>query len=241
MMVIYCIKNKVNGNCYIGATKNFKNRKRIHEWGLKTLNHPNTKLNNAVIEYDFENFVFEILETLETNDRLKILERESYYIKKLDTCDNGYNMSYGFDGTKFQMPSIETLEKKSELMKGNKFWIGKKHTQETKDKIGAVHKNKVVSEETKRKLSISKKGKMSGEKNPFYGKKHTEETKQKVREKRGFKVVCNETGEIFDSLKQCAEKMNLDRKNLGRVCKGISKHTKGYTFKFYDKPINYQS
>lgn len=42
----------------------------------------------------------------------------------------------------------------------------------------------VVSEETRKRLSASMKGKFTGEKNPFYGKHHTEETKKKMRENR---------------------------------------------------------
>ena len=38
------------------------------------------------------------------------------------------------------------------------------------------------SEESKKKLSDALKGKMIGENNPFYGQKHTEETKQKLSE-----------------------------------------------------------
>jgi len=38
------------------------------------------------------------------------------------------------------------------------------------------------SEESKKKMSESKKGKMVGEKNPFYGKTHSEETRKKISE-----------------------------------------------------------
>lgn len=56
-----------------------------------------------------------------------------------------------------------------------------------------TEKKRVLSDETRIKLSKSLKGKFSGEKNPmygkfgslnpFYGKKHTEETKQIIKEK----------------------------------------------------------
>lgn len=35
-------------------------------------------------------------------------------------------------------------------------------------------------EETKRKISLSRKGKYTGQGNPFFGKKHSEETKRKI-------------------------------------------------------------
>lgn len=66
---------------------------------------------------------------------------------------------------------------------------------EIKQKIGAPHKGKIVSEETKEKIRIARakqvyteetKRKMSesksGRNNSFYGKNHSEETRQKMRQ-----------------------------------------------------------
>jgi len=58
--------------------------------------------------------------------------------------------------------------------KGRKFpeWSGEKHPR-----FGKHH-----SEESIKKMSESKKGKMVGEKNPFYGKTHSEEVRKKMSE-----------------------------------------------------------
>jgi len=40
------------------------------------------------------------------------------------------------------------------------------------------------SEETKEKISQSRKGKTAGEKHPMYGKKHSEESLKKISEHR---------------------------------------------------------
>ena len=73
-------------------------------------------------------------------------------------------------------------------------------TEETKRKIGLIHKGKKLSKKVKNKMSESTKGenhpmygkfhseetkekiskKVKGENHPFYGKKHSEETKQKI-------------------------------------------------------------
>lgn len=47
-------------------------------------------------------------------------------------------------------------------------WVGRKHTEDTKRAIGAIHKGKKVSEETRQKLSASakKSGHSKGAKNP---------------------------------------------------------------------------
>ena len=49
-------------------------------------------------------------------------------------------------------------------------WSGKKHSQETKDKISDKNKGKKHSQETKDKISKNLIGKLAGEKNPNYGK-----------------------------------------------------------------------
>jgi len=52
----------------------------------------------------------------------------------------------------------------SEMHKGNTYRLGKKASQETKEKMSVIASERL------------------GEKNPFFGKHHSEETKQKVRE-----------------------------------------------------------
>lgn len=232
MIYIYSITNLKNNKRYIGITSDTYNRKRAHLWALDNNKHSNEKLQNAYKKYGKECFCFEIIEKLDTEDRILALERENFYIKKYDSYKNGYNKSLGFDGSTLQKRTQETLAKMSKFMKGNKYWLGKHHTEETKKKIGAVHKNKVVSDETRKKLSKALKGKQVGEKNPFYNKKHTEETKKKIREKVAKKVICIETGVIFASAVECSKVMNIERSNICKVCRGVAKTAGGYSFKY---------
>ena len=94
---------------------------------------------------------------------------ESYYITKLNSIvDNkcGYNSDFGGNN---KLPS------KAMIDKCRKAKIGKKHTQETKDKMSKSSKGlkkKSMSEEGKLNISLSK-----------IGKKHSEETKLKMKEK----------------------------------------------------------
>jgi len=71
---------------------------------------------------------------------------------------------------------IAILEKRDISGEKNPFY-GKKHTEESKRKM----RGRIVSRETRKKLSDAQKGK-TGEKNGFYGKKHSEESKLKLSE-----------------------------------------------------------
>ena len=46
------------------------------------------------------------------------------------------------------------------------------------------------------------------------------------------KVECIETGEIFDSITECAKILNLKPTNITAVCKGKRKTTGGKRFRY---------
>ena len=76
-----------------------------------------------------------------------------------------------------KIPSQKTREIWSKQRKGNKNWLGKHH-----------------SEETKKKIRASKLGKRNYS---LIGKPRSEETKQKIREKRKLQITTQETKNIL--------------------------------------------
>lgn len=50
------------------------------------------------------------------------------------------------------------------------------------DRVDGPNKGRKFTDETRQKLSEANKGKLTGEKNPFYGHTHTDETRQKLSE-----------------------------------------------------------
>lgn len=113
-----------------------------------------------------------------------------------------------------------------------------------------------ITEETKKKMSEAKIGKPS----PMTGKHHTEETKQKLREinlgkthteesKKKMseahkgksanikKVYCVELDKVFNSIKECAEELNIDSSHISKVCKGKRKTVGGYHFRYYEENV----
>lgn len=130
----------------------------------------------------------------------------------------------------------------------NGYWIGKKHSEETKKKISLALKGKTISEEHKKKISEAqigekshvwgKRGKDShmygkrGKGTPMWGKNHSEETRNKISKNNGRSkkvlIINNKTNEtkIFDSIvsahKFISEKgySHQVRSVQKRLCKG---------------------
>ena len=116
------------------------------------------------------------------------------------------------------------------------------------------------SEETKRKISESKKGKYVGKDNPNYGNYWSDEQKQRmseIKKREGCwkgennpmygngdsikggnnpaarKVICLETMEIFDCIKDILKKLNGKGTYIYVAIKKHKKY-KGYTFIYYE-------
>jgi len=204
---IYKIENKITGKKYIGSSKNIKNRLYQHKRLLEKGEHHSIKLQNTYNKYGKDNFIFEIIESLD--DEILLIEREQYWIDGLDTYNNGYNSRPIADSPLGTKCSEETKKKISEFHKKRK---RKPHSEETKRKLSehfkgkpSPNKGKKLSEETKKKISESKKGKPSGRE----GSKHSEETKKHLSEvRKGIKwnpdyVMSEETKKkISDTMKR---------------------------------------
>lgn len=200
-MLIYCITNIINNKKYIGITKQNLDKRIKQHWRMAN-SGGGYSLHNSIRKYGTECFKVKIIE--ECNDQSLAYEREKYWIKTLDTKNNGYNETIGGEipigflmtdelrekhknntaklftnpdfrkyhkqqtqkGVKkfFESMSLEKIqmfkEKSGKGRKGKIPWNkGKKntysHTEEAKNKIGLFHKNKIISEETKKKISIN--------------------------------------------------------------------------------------
>lgn len=89
---IYKITNNLNGKCYVGQSKDIKRRWKEHQSKWMQRNEPQKALYRAFKKYGVENFSFEILQKCPVAE---LDEREEYWIRKLDSCKNGYNMNNG--------------------------------------------------------------------------------------------------------------------------------------------------
>lgn len=108
-----------------------------------------------------------------------------------------------------------TRKHKSEANKG-------KHlSEEHKKKISEANKGKTHNEETRKKMSEAKKGRT-----------HSEEHIRKVSEAQWKKVICIETGQVFDSIKEAGEVLNVNKDSISKCCRGVGKTAGGYHWEF---------
>lgn len=172
-MCVYCIQNIVNGKCYIGITT-YGIGKRIsdHFKALRRNKHYNSYLQFSFNKYGENNFKVSCLyENAKNIETLSVLE--GIY------CDmfRSYEKEFGYN-----------LDITGSI---------KKHSQETKDKIGDAHRGLKRSYESRIKMSISQKNYqltktdeqktkdvLLAKKNfsPYIGKPNSPETRLKISE-----------------------------------------------------------
>ena len=195
--IIYKHTNIINGKCYIGQTcQAMQERSAL---GSKYKNNGQKKFYNAIKKYGWGNFTHEVIEDNIPNLEEALL-KESYYIKLYDSFKNGYNSNEGGLGNRGHKISQETKDKISQKNKGKTPWnkgkhlteeqkehlrminLGRKDSEETKAKkrayLDIYRKNRIISEETRKKLSESH----IGQKGYWDGKHRSEETKEKIRQ-----------------------------------------------------------
>lgn len=207
---IYEIKNNINGKTYVDQHKYKKLNDKYMGSGIA--------LKNAYKKYGIENFTKTILESgIKTRELAN--EKEVYWIaeyKKIGKAE--YNVAKGgnvfptfqdFDLEK----QMEIRKKISESRKGNKNWLGKHHTEETKLKISESHKGKKLTDKHKEKDRLSQ-----------IGRKHTEETKKKISENNKGKH------KLTDAHKEKLRQSNLGKHISEEHRKKISDSNKGRMF-----------
>ena len=88
MNVIYLARNKKNGKCYVGKTKDYKQLKNQLEQ-IAGMYEQNIPFHNAIRLYGIDGFEFidlaSVFDEVETNLRI------NEYIEQFDTFESGYN------------------------------------------------------------------------------------------------------------------------------------------------------
>lgn len=205
MGYIYKITNNINGKIYIGkTTTTIQNRFKGHIKKAKGGSH-NSYLQNALIKYGVENFSIEELDESDALDELN--QKEKYWIEKLNARNRsiGYNQTSGGDsGDIFHSLSLEKQQLKREKHAkdtAQRIWINNgtvnKYINNTESiPEGFVRGRLSPSEETKKKMSESRKGRRLS--------KETIDKIVKTRKERGYKMS--------EATKDKLRKANIGRK-----------------------------
>lgn len=162
------------------------------------------KLYNSLKKYQYENHIFEIIEECDIN---LLNDKEEFYILKFNSHINGLNIKLA------SKPSWtgKTRPEHSKLMKeisSFRYERTPEHKQQLRNMMLNVWENK--GKEISKKISQNKIGK---------GTKS---------------ILCHETQIVYNSIKECSEKMNISKGLICSFVKGKYSYPtlKGFTFSY---------
>lgn len=170
-MDVYLITNKLNNKKYIGCTtKGYLQRFEAH---LEKSRQKGKKeaIHKAMAKYGTHNFEVSLIESCQTNEEMFALEKK--WIEHYKSFGSeGYNLTVGGEGT---MGHTMSQSQKNRL---RSLRTGTKHTEESKRKMSLARRGKSFSDSHKKALSKAQ----LGSKNHRWGKVMSDEQKQKLRE-----------------------------------------------------------
>lgn len=238
---IYIIRNIRNGKCYIGQTNNLKARWIKHKNFLKNNKHHNRHLQAAWNKYGAEEFVFEILEECPIEE---LDEKETYYIRKYETCINGYNLDEGGQGIRGYKHTEEELARMREIqnpleviqcnLQGRPIQIWRSASQAGKTLGLSIRGIKAVCERKKYQKTIG--GFIWVYKEEYDNNKvdwnyYFERNNRLPKKVLQFDLEMNFIRE-WDSLTQIAKELSISTGDISNVCHLKRKTSHGFIWRF---------
>ncbi len=180
---VYKVTCVVSGKSYVGQTTRSL-RRRWTEHVYDATRGVRVHFYNAIRKYGAESF--EVTQLEECPDREQLDDREMFWIKHLNTLEEGYNCKEGGDS---HVWSAEARTRQSRRMQGR---AGKKHSDAARQKISEAHRGernymwgRKTSTETKAKQSASLKERA----HHLRGKTHTPEMITRLKQAHLGKVM----------------------------------------------------
>lgn len=202
-MIIYMVKNNVNGKVYIGQTIETlpERRWQNHLSSIRCGIHKNTHLSSSVSRYGEESFSFSIIDSAESQEELDKLE--CHYINVYKTLNRkfGYNKRLGGRTGRLSAESIEKMRK-----------------TKTGRKLSSTHRENI-------RKSLLGHTRTKGVK---WSKEAVEKRKKQFC--RFIYTITSPSGEVYtrENINILSEEFGLDKGSVCRVANGKLSQTKGY-------------
>lgn len=231
MVGIYKITSP-SGRVYIGQTRNFK--KRLSNYRNKLANEQ-PFLHNSFKKHGFDTHEIKMIHELPEDVTQKVVdEYECFYIDQYRNCGfDLMNIKEGGLGGKHSERSKKLISKAlsgrkmsdsfcdglSKRMKGNKFGLGFKKTDEQIAKTVVAHIGSKRSDESKQKMRNAKIGWSPTQEHRekiskfFKGRKKSEETKKKLSEAMRVRVITESQIENMKNTTLCKPVIQLTKSN----------------------------
>jgi len=181
--------NLVSGKSYVGSSVNLGVRlKRYYSYKNLTDLKQNMLINKALLKYGYSGFKLDILEYCNKDEAVV---REQYYLDLLN-------------------PEYNTLKKAGST-------LGFRHSEDTIAKFKEMRKNKVVSEETRAKLSENNLNRSL----EYKEKLRALLLKRNLAKGHPIEVINISTNEktIYPTIREAALKLDVSHVSIGRVLK----------------------
>ena len=192
----------------------------------------------AINKYGWENIKHEILYKDLTKEEAE--QKEIMLIKEYNSNnkDYGYNIECGG-----QTGAIGIKRSKETLIKMRKANLGKIVSEETKNKISNTLKGRIFTDEHRHKKSLAQ----TGEKNHMYGKKISKETREKMsknqpkgkdnkhsRRVAQMPLKNDEIIKVWDCMEDIKNKLGISHCCISDCCRGKQKTSGGYRWRYYE-------
>ena len=226
-MCVYRITNSETGASYIGQSVSVVRRRWVNHLCAK--GKRSTYITNALKKHGRDAFVFEVIDTAESQEQLD--HKERFWITHYKTlAPTGYNLvTGGAGGRVYSQDSKEKMSASAILRAGGR--------------IGPARRRRLMSESEKaeakqerlRKMGESKRGKPTWLSTVGLSK----ETREAMRLRqigrpnpRKWKPVVKDDGTEYASVKEAVEKTGCNRTTLMRHLAGKLKTVYGSTYRY---------
>jgi len=210
---IYCIKNTVNGKCYVGQTINTFAYRYSNKWWKHTSNQI---LKNSAKKHGVE--AFEVV-ILAKSDRLEELNNlEEYWAATLNAYHpEGYNLSKCGGNRQLHPETIQKLSKPLICSDGQIYRSVVCAAKALQIPVGHISECANGMRRQAKNLAFS------------YDLSTVPKTKPKKNNNDSYPIICS-NGKTYETAAQACAELNVDASSVGKCINGTRKSVKGYTF-----------